>query len=253
LSGLIELTKMSIARDPFSESVTKANRGPIRSKAAWIAASSLAVLLILALLRLAFAPERPSRPDLRISNLSDAKAGLTNVFGASQRDEGRIAALQKQVADLENEKKLAGERAKGLENEMHSRLESKDVTVSNTQGKLTVNIPDLVMFDSGEASLKPDGETVLRKFAAILASHPELEIHVGGYTDNMPIRTQFASNWELSAARALAAVHFLTERAGVDPRRVAAVGYGEYRPIADNSTSEGRARNRRIAITILPD
>jgi chemotaxis protein MotB len=57
----------------------------------------------------------------------------------------------------------------------------------------------------------------------------------------------------LSTARALAAVHFLTEKAGVDPRRVGAVGYGEYRPIADNSTAEGRARNRRIAITILPD
>jgi chemotaxis protein MotB len=244
---------MSNARDPFSDSVTKANRGPIRSKVVWMAASSLAVLLILALLRLAFAPDRPSKPDLRISNLSDAKAGLTNTLGASQQDEWRIAALQKQVADLEKEKKLAGERVKALGNEMQSHLESKDVTVSNTQGKLTVNIPDLVMFDSGEASLKPDGETVLRKIAAILASHPELEIHVVGYTDNTPIRTQFASNWELSAARALAAVHFLTERTGVDPRRVAAVGYGEYRPIADNSTSEGRARNRRIAITILPD
>ena len=55
------------------------------------------------------------------------------------------------------------------------------------------------------------------------------------------------------AARALAAVHFLTEKAGVDPRRVGAVGYGEYRPIADNSTPEGRAKNRRIAVTILPD
>jgi chemotaxis protein MotB len=73
----------------------------------------------------------------------------------------------------------------------------------------------------------------------------------------VPIRSnsqgKFASNWELSAARALAAVHFLTERAGVDPHRVGAVGYGEFRPVADNSTPEGRAKNRRIAITILPD
>jgi len=66
-------------------------------------------------------------------------------------------------------------------------------------------------------------------------------------------RNRFASNWELSTARALAAVHFLTEKAGVHPRRVGAVGYGEYRPLADNATAEGRARNRRIAITILPD
>jgi chemotaxis protein MotB len=93
----------------------------------------------------------------------------------------------------------------------------------------------------------------MRKIAAILIQHPELKIHVIGHTDNVPIRSRFASNWELSTARALAAVHFLTEKAGVDPHRVGAVGYGEYRPIADNATAEGRAKNRRIAITILPD
>jgi chemotaxis protein MotB len=136
---------------------------------------------------------------------------------------------------------------------MRSDLESKDVTISKLQGKLTVNILDRVMFDSGEAIMKPDGESVLRKVAEILAGHPELKIQVIGHTDNVPIRKLFASNWELSTARALAAVHFLTEKAGVDPRRVGAAGYGEYRPIADNSTAEGRARNRRIAITILPD
>jgi chemotaxis protein MotB len=143
--------------------------------------------------------------------------------------------------------------AKGLEDEMRSDLESKDVTISKLQGKLTVNILDRVMFNSGEAILQPGGETVMRKIAAILALHPGIKIHVIGHTDNVPIRSRFASNWELSTARALAAVHFLTENAGVDPRRVGAVGYGEYRPIADNATAEGRAKNRRIAITILPD
>ena len=73
----------------------------------------------------------------------------------------------------------------------------------------------------------------------------------------MPIRasarSRFPSNWELSTARATAAVRFLTENAGVDPRRLGAVGYGEFRPVADNATPEGRARNRRIAITILSE
>lgn len=135
---------------------------------------------------------------------------------------------------------------------MRADLESKDVTISKLQGKLTVNILDRVMFDSGESVLKPDGELVLRKIAAILVEHPELKIHVIGHTDNVPIRSRFPSNWELSTARALAAVHFLTEKAGVPPDRLGAVGYGEFRPIADNSTPEGRAKNRRIAITILP-
>jgi len=140
---------------------------------------------------------------------------------------------------------------------MRAQLESKDVTISQLQGKLTVTIVDRVMFDSGEAELKPDGASVMQKIATLLAGHPELKIHVIGHTDNVPIRptaqSRFASNWELSTARALAAVHFLTEKAGVDARRVGAVGYGEFRPIADNATTEGRAKNRRIAITILPD
>src|SRR6185312_5357465 len=133
----------------------------------------------------------------------------------------------------------------------------KDVTISKLQGKLTVNILDRVLFNSGEADLQPAGETVMRKIAALLAAHPTLKIHVVGHTDNIPIRpearSRFASNWELSTARALAAVHFLTEKAGVDPRRVGAVGYGENRPVADNATADGRAKNRRIAITILPE
>jgi len=96
----------------------------------------------------------------------------------------------------------------------------------------------------------------MRKVAGLLAEHPELKIEVAGHTDNVPIRpdarSRFASNWELSTARALAAIHFLTEKAGLDPRRVGAIGYGEYRPIADNTTAEGRAKNRRIEIAILP-
>ena len=154
---------------------------------------------------------------------------------------------------MEKEKEMAGQHAEGLEDEMRSDLESKDVTISNLQGKLTVNILDRVMFGSGEAVLQPEGGAVLRKIATILAGHPEIKIHVIGHTDNVPVRSRFASNWELSTARALAAVHFLVEKAGVDPRRIGAVGYGEYRPIADNTTPEGRAKNRRIAITILPD
>ena len=97
----------------------------------------------------------------------------------------------------------------------------------------------------------------MEKIANLLKDHPELRIHVIGPTDNIPIRRdahgRFASNWELSTARALAALHFLTDKAGVDPHRVGAVGYGEFRPVADNSTAEGRAKNRRIAITLLPD
>ncbi len=238
---------------PFTEYATKARRRAAAARPGWIAAGIMGALLIAALLFWATAVGRLRGMEALPAQLEEANAKLAGTLAENEKAKDRIAALQSQVTDLEKEKESAGQMAKGLEEEMRSDLESKDVTISKLQGKLTVTILDRVMFDSGEASLRADGEPVLRKIAAILAGHPELKIQVIGHTDNVPIRNRFAGNWELSTARALAAVHFLTEKAGVDPRRVGAVGYGEYRPIADNSTPEGRARNRRIAVTILPD
>ena len=247
---------MSDDSRPFTEQVTRASRGaggPGVAKAGWITAGVLAALLIGALLGWATAVGKIRGLQHVQSDLNDANASLANALAQNDKAKDQITALQNQLADLQQQKETAAQAAKGLEDEMRTDLESKDVTISKLQGKLTVNILDRVMFDSGEAILKPEGQAVMRKIAALLAAHPNLKIHVIGHTDNIPIRARFASNWELSTARALAAVHFLTEKAGVDPRRVGAVGYGEYRPIADNSTPEGRAKNRRIAITILPD
>jgi len=244
---------MSEVPRPFTDHVTKANRGMDQARTAWIVAGVLGVLLITALLMWATAVGKQRSLESLRTKLDYANGRLAEAIAASQKDKEQITALQARIADLEQEKAMAAQMARGLEDEMRSDLESKDVTISKLQGKLTVNILDRIMFNSGEAILQPGGEVVMRKIAAILATHPELKIHVIGHTDNIPIRSRFTSNWELSAARALAAVHFLIEKAGVDPRRVGAVGYGEFRPIADNATAEGRAKNRRIAITILPD
>jgi chemotaxis protein MotB len=244
---------MSDGKKPFTEHVIQTRRGPNPARLGWIVAGILAVVVIALLLLWATAVGKERALESLQSKLDDANANLASAIDENQKDKDQINDLQSQVADLQKDKDEAAQTSKALEDEMRSDLQSQDVTISNLQGKLTVSILDRVLFDSGEAILKPDGESVLRKVAAILAEHPELKIHVIGHTDNVPVHTRFASNWELSAARALAAVHFLTEQANVDPRRVGAVGYGEYRPIADNSTPEGRAKNRRIAIVILPD
>jgi chemotaxis protein MotB len=269
---------MSEETGPFTDYAQKAQKtqkaqgAPEDSRPPWgIVAGILAALLIAASLLWASAL---GKTRMLQSRLNEAKAGLGSALAKIQQEKDRAAALQSQAAALQAEaanlqsqtatlqsqeaalqaeKAADSQTAKGLEAEMRADLESKDVTISKLQGKLTVNILDRVMYDSGEAVLQPAGESVLRKVAEILAGHPNLKIHVIGHTDNVPIRSRYASNWELSTARALAAVHFLTEKAGVDPRRVGVVGYGEYRPLADNSTPEGRAKNRRIAITILPD
>ena len=250
---------MSDEKQPFTEQVTRAQRAAGTSGNAsltrwgWITAGILLVMLVAALLLWAVAEGKLRGLQLTRTKLDESTTSLANALAELEKDKAQIATLQTQVDDLQKEKEMAVQSAKGLEDEMRSDLESKDVTISKLQGKLTVNILDRVLFESGEAVLKPAGETVMRKIAALLAGHPTLKIHVIGHTDNVPIRSRFASNWELSTARALAAVHFLTEKAGVDPRRVGAVGYGEFRPIADNATAEGRAKNRRIAITILSD
>jgi chemotaxis protein MotB len=164
------------------------------------------------------------------------------------------AALTKEKERLEREKEAVAQAQKNLENEMRNALQSKDITISELQGKLTVNILDRVMFDSGRAELKAEGQQLLLKLAAVLAKVPNRQVLVIGHTDNVPIRASrhlYASNWELSTARANAAVRFLSETAKVDPRHLGAVGFGEFRPVADNSTPQGRAQNRRIAIVIL--
>jgi chemotaxis protein MotB len=225
-------------------------------KETWIIASILTILLLLVLLGYASWGKKQEVERLQAElSAAAADAGKSAAEIADLKD--KLSQVQAQNEQLQQEKDTALQSRKGLEDEMRSALESKDVTISRLQGKLTVNILDRILFDSGEADLKPAGAAVLRKVAGILAAHPELKIHVIGHTDNVPIkaaaRHRFPSNWELSTARATAAVRFLTENAGVDPRRLGAVGYGEFRPVADNATAEGRARNRRIAITILSD
>ena len=179
--------KMSANKQPFTEQVTKPRRSLDTARLGWIAAGILAVLLVVALLFWATAVGKLRGMESLRSKLGDANASLASALAESQKDQDQIAALQSQVADLEKEKEQAAQMAKGLEDEMRADLESKDVTISKLQGKLTVNILDRVMFDSGEAILKPDGETVMRKIAAILAGHPKLKIQVIGHTDNVPI------------------------------------------------------------------
>jgi len=255
--SLVRFAGVSDSRNPFTEYVTRSKT----SRAVWVAIGIMAVVIMASLvgvivLESVARRERLEKEMLRAKLDQVAIEAQTTRAKSAERLEV-ITKLRAQVGELEQEKEMAVKMAHGLEEQMRAELESKDVTISKLQGKLTVNILDRILFDSGEAVLKTDGETVLNKIAAILAQHPELKIHVIGHTDNVPIRpsarSRFASNWELSTARALAAVRFLTEHAGVNPQRLGAVGYGEFRPIADNATAEGRARNRRIAITILAD
>ena len=118
---------------------------------------------------------------------------------------------------------------------------------------ISLQLVDKVLFKLGAATLTPRGEEVLDKLGAALNELPDKQIWVQGHTDDQPIRfkdgvdTTFDSNWELSAARALTVVHYLEDNVGVDPKRLAAVAFGEYRP-----ASKQKAKNRRIEIVLYP-
>lgn len=226
------------------------------TKETWIIAGILSGLVALGLVGLT--------AHYRGKELKKVTVALVEARAAVAQQETQSTALQEalnlsqtriEALKLENQK--VAQAQKSLEQEMRSALESKDITISELQGKLTVNILDRILFDSGEAEIKPQGMQVLRQLAEVLKQYPSRQVHVIGHTDNVPIRassrSRFPSNWELSTARATAAVRFLCEQAGVDPRRLGSVGYGEFHPLADNATPEGRAQNRRIAIVILSE
>ncbi len=115
---------------------------------------------------------------------------------------------------------------------------------------LEIDIKSSILFKSGTATLSEDAEDILASIADLIKEYPN-DVQVEGFTDNIPINTdKFPSNWELSSARAASVVH-LFEEEGVDPRRMQAIGYGEFKPIADNNTPEGRNANRRVNLVIL--
>jgi chemotaxis protein MotB len=143
-----------------------------------------------------------------------------------------------------------------LVDKMESEIERGEITISELQGRLTVNMVERILFDSGEAAVKPAGLEVLTRVGDILKEVADKEIRVEGHTDNVPISSRlqqtFPSNWELSTARATNVLHFLQDRIGIPGERLAACGFGEHRPIAGNDTTEGRAQNRRIQIVLVP-
>ena len=142
-----------------------------------------------------------------------------------------------------------------LLNEMKGEIEQGQIAITELKGKLTVDVVDKILFDSGRAEVKPEGLEVLKRVVEILKTVTDKIIRVEGHTDNVPIAgtlaKRYPTNWELSAARAINITRYL-EKEGLDPALLSAAAFGEYQPVADNETPEGRAKNRRIAIILLP-
>ena len=163
------------------------------------------------------------------------------------------AAAAAAQAKIEAERaKAISQMAADLEKELAPLIDQNLVSVRRNKFWLEVEIKTSILFPSGSARLANSAIATLKKVAVILSSYPN-PIHVEGFTDNQPINTlAFPSNWELSAARAASVVH-LFSAAGIQAERMAAIGYGEYQPVADNATAEGRNANRRVVLVVLAD
>lgn len=147
-------------------------------------------------------------------------------------------------------KEAIAKMADALERSMSKLIQQDLIAVRRNDLWVEVEIKTSILFPSGSAILQHEALPVLSEIANILKDFPN-PIRVEGFTDSVPINTvAFPSNWELSAGRAASVVHLFTKE-GVEPRRMAAIGFGEYRPIGDNSTPNGRNRNRRVVVLIL--
>jgi chemotaxis protein MotB len=128
---------------------------------------------------------------------------------------------------------------------------SGHVEVGASREGIVISLAGNLLFDSGKSDLKPQGLVLLDSVAERLKTMTN-EIRIEGHTDNVPIATPlYPSNWELSSARAITVGRYLSENDGISPTRLAAAGYGEFRPVAPNDTRDGRARNRRVDLVIL--
>lgn len=167
-------------------------------------------------------------------------------------EKGTAAHRAAQETAQENQELLNAQRqlAEGLKKELGDARAKLEMT----QRGLVLTLLDEIFFDSGKDVVKLQGVETLKKVAAVLKEAvPDSPVAVEGHTDNEPIKhSGWKSNWELSAARALAVVHYFINSEGLEPSRLRAVGLGEYQPVASNDTAQGRRQNRRVEVVILP-
>ena len=143
--------------------------------------------------------------------------------------------------------------AVNLTSVLKNGIEDKDVEIKVDKTVVFINISDKMLFSTGSTKISPQANAVLEKIALIIKSRPELEVMVEGYTDNVSINTDcIADNWDLSAKRATSVVRVMQQNFNIDPNKLIAAGRGEYNTLATNSTADGRTKNRRTRIILMP-
>jgi len=161
-----------------------------------------------------------------------------------------IQGLQKSLAQKDSLNLALVMNLKGAVGNM----DDKDINIKVDKGVVFIDISDKLLFKSGKYEVTPEAKTVLGKVAKVLKNQPNMDFMVEGHTDNVPFKKgELVDNWDLSVKRSTTIVRLLQTQYGLDPAHIIAAGRGEYLPVTSNSTSDGKAANRRTRIVILPE
>jgi chemotaxis protein MotB len=234
----------------------------------------LAIATVAPLLLLGCVPQ--GKYDDALKSANDANAALTDVQKKLAADEAQIAPLQSDLAactgkpvptdhsaelaaqleELRKQKAAADARA-ALFNDFVAKfrkmIDAGKVSIHVRHGRIVLTMRNDVLFDEGKTDLKPAGKAALAEIGQALKTVSSRAFQVSGHTDNFPIKNKdFASNWELSTARAVVVVKFLAQQ-GVTSTNLSAAGYAEWDPVSSNADANGRAKNRRIEISLVPN
>jgi chemotaxis protein MotB len=216
-----------------------------------------------------------SRLNTCFQNLGDCNAEKSNIENARTRLLGKLYSSEKSFKDYSSKTKMTIEdqarRLQALENLLQSQRDAMnrlkktigdalvnfnpdELSVFIKDGKLYVSMEEKLLFKSGSAVVDPKGKEALGKVAQVINGTPDITIMIEGHTDTVPIRNaSFADNWALSTGRATSIVRILTKDYGLDAHRITASGRGEFHPVQTNSTTTGKAANRRTEIIISPN
>ena len=168
----------------------------------------------------------------------------------------KLAEREATINELQAEIKAQNDRVSALLQSVKDALlgfSTDELTVTQKDGKVYVAMSDKLLFESGSAQVNKQGKEALGKLAEVLKKQNDIDVFIEGHTDTKPIKTvQFKDNWDLSVVRATSVVRILTKDYGVNPLQIVPSGRGEFMPVADNETADGRARNRRTEIIMAP-
>lgn len=186
------------------------------------------------------------------SNMSEQEK-LNTLLGEKLKE---LDEREKTIQELQGMIDQQNAKVQNLLNSVKDALlgfSNDELTVREQNGKVYVAMSDKLLFQSGSAKLDKRGEEALGKLAEVLNKQNEIDVYIEGHTDNKPIHTaQFKDNWDLSVIRATSVVRILIEKYQVNPLQIQPCGRGEFMPVADNESAEGRAKNRRTEIIMAP-